>query len=456
MKTIGRYEIRGLLGRGGMSKVYKVRMPVTGKILALKRLDPHPHLLSLLGGERIKELFVSEAVNMANLRHPNVVEIWDFDTDHGKTPFYTMDYHFNNLGILMGETYRTEMPSRVIPVDKALEFTRQTLAALACLHHFGIIHRDVKPYNILLTEYDGVRLCDFGLSKLRGERFGGPENLKVGSPFYAAPEQEADPDDAEYTADLYSVGVMLYRMLTGTLPSEPRELPSRLNPELDWRWDAFIQKGMAKNIANRFPTATAMGAEMEKLAAARQKEREAVCKIFPVTPTPVPAGDGKPTRHRSNPLKVRPAEAQDVFALDELWRPESYIRNDFHPKREGIVADRATGLLWQQAGSEYPLTWEQAHGYIRAINQWRFGGRRDWRLPTVDELMSLLTEAPQRDTLCMDPVFDPRQRRLWSSDRRSFTAAWYVSVDMGFVWWQDFSGFFYIKGVCGLPPGRKR
>jgi len=244
LKKVGKYKICGLLGRGSMGKVYKVEMPVIGKISALKLLDPNPLLVDLLGAETIQKLFISEAITMASLRHPNIVKIWDFDETKGK-PFYTMEYYGNNLGTIIGETYKTEKPSRIIKIDKAIDYTRQTLSGLACLHSAGVVHRDIKPYNILLTDDDTVKICDFGLSKLRGESYSGPSNLKVGSPWYAAPEQEDEPDRVDFSADIYSAGIMLYRMLTGSLPMEEFNPPSKINPDLDETWDAFIQKAIA-------------------------------------------------------------------------------------------------------------------------------------------------------------------------------------------------------------------
>lgn len=149
MKRIGKNIIRGLLGRGGMGKVFQVEIPPIGKIAALKLLDPHPVLVSLLGVERLREQFLAEAATMAGLQHPNIVAIRDFGEDDGR-PFYIMDYFFSNLGRLIGETRRTEEPSRTIRLDLAIELTRQTLSGLACLHHFGIVHRDIKPFNLLI------------------------------------------------------------------------------------------------------------------------------------------------------------------------------------------------------------------------------------------------------------------------------------------------------------------
>ncbi len=448
LKTIGKYEIRGLLGRGGMARVYKVRIPTIGKIAALKVLAPNPHLRDLIGADRIREIFIAEARTLAKLRHPHIVEIWNFDDPGGGDVHYLMDYYFNSLGIMIGETYRPDDPSRIIRLDKAIGYTRQILDGLACLHYHGIVHRDIKPYNILLTAYDGVKICDFGLSKLRGETFPAPDNLKVGSPWYAAPEQSADPDGVDASADLYSVGVMLYRMLTGALPADHPERPSRFNPDLDWRWDAFLLKTIAPAPGQRFATTGAMGADLERLAGEWRRQKDTVCRVYPVQSSE----GGRPPermRHRHFPIKAGPKAAVEVFGVDELWRPEVWVKNDFHENGDATVTDRTTGLTWQQNGTPYPLTWHDAHGYIDALNRRRFAGRDDWRLPTIDELMSLLMETPHGEDHCIEAVFDPQQKQLWSCDRRSFIAAWFVSAELGFVGWQDFSALYHVRGVSG-------
>jgi serine/threonine-protein kinase len=446
VKTIGNFEIRGLLGRGGMAKVYKVRIPTIGKIAALKALYPNPHLLDLMGEERIRNLFVTEAATLAKLRHPGIVEIWNFGETGEGMLHYLMDYYFNNVGMMIGETYRPDAPSRIISLDKAIDYTSQILDGLACLHYHGIVHRDIKPFNILLTAYDTVKICDFGLSKLRGESFKGPENLKVGSPYYTAPEQADDPDRAEAAADIYSVGVLLYRMLTGALPADHPERPSRFNADLDWRWDGFLLKSIAPNPRQRFATPAAMSADLDRLARNWRQQKEKVCRVYPVK-----SDSGKRAervRHRHFPIKVRPKAAVEVFGLDELWRPEVWVENAFRDNGDGTVTDDATNLVWQQSGTPYPLTWHDAHDYIDILNRRRFAGRSDWRLPTVDELMSLLVDTPHGEDHCIESVFDPLQKQLWSSDRRSFIAAWFVSAEMGFVWWQDFSAFYYARAVC--------
>jgi len=454
MKTIGKYEVRGLLGRGGMGAVYKVRLPVVGKLVALKLLAPHPYLVTLLGEEEIRRRFVAEAVTMARLRHPNIVAIWDFH-DSDDLTFFVMEYFCKNLGSIIGETYRTERASRILSVDKAIDYTVQILTGLERLHHAGIVHRDVKPYNVLVTEQDTAKLTDFGLSALHGELFGGPSNLMVGSPYYAAPEQETDPNGVDCRADLYSVGVMLYRMLTGGLPQEERKPLELLHSDLDEQWDAFVVKSLARERGDRFHSAESMMATLENLNRERLKKKEKVCAFSPETDSPeteeVSSHMGQSRLHlRSKPVKVRPKAARDLFGVDGNWRPRAYVENDFQLHGEDEVRDRRTGLTWQRGGSDYPLTWREARDYVAALNR-DASPDFPWRLPTIAELMSLITEIPRAGDLCTAPVFSTVQRWLWSCDRQSFVAAWYADAELGYIAWQDFSCYYYVRAVRSEP-----
>jgi serine/threonine protein kinase len=449
MKHIGKYRIRALLGRGGMGKVFKVEHPTIGKIAALKLLDPDPLLADLLGMDRIRKLFLSEAVTLAGLRHPNIVEILDYD-DQGPKPFYLMEFYVNNLGVMIGESSHPDRPSRRIAVDKAIHYIRQTLQGLHALHHGGIVHRDIKPHNLLITDEDTVKICDFGLSKLRGETFSGPAGLKVGSAWYAPPEQEADPDSVDFSADLYSLGVVLHRMLTGTLPQPGGAAPSALNADLDTAWDRFIGTALAVRSADRFSSAKQMLAELDDLQARWEGKKQQICRLPTID---IEQGTRSPGRPQPRPalrrdcVKVDPRRARTLFGLDELWRPKQFFSATNVGVEGSTVSDAATGLTWQLSGSEIPMDWHRAGEYVQGLNTARWGGSRQWRLPTIDELATLLTEAPQGAGHCIQPVFDPTQRWLWSCDRRSFTAAWYVSVDLGFVAWQDFSARYYVRAV---------
>ena len=447
MRTIGKYQVVGLLGRGGMGKIFKVIHPVIGKIAALKLLEPHPLLVELVGAIKLRDMFLSEAATLAGLRHPNIVNILEFDETDGK-PFYLMDYYVNNLGVMIGESNRPDNPSRVISIEKAMDYIRQTLQGLSCLHHNKIIHRDIKPHNLLITDQDTVKICDFGLSKLRGEQYPGPPSLKVGSAWYAPPEQEQNPDAVDFSADLYATGVTLYRMITGMLPTEKQVPASSLNADLDAEWDMFFQKSIAGDSSDRFASADEMIDSLDDLYKTWLKKKDRTCRLPDVSDEVAPAvADRQTTSLRSNCIKVAPKHAAELLGIDKLWQPKRYISNSYQINPDGTISDLTTGLVWQQSGSKFPLTWQQARTYVDQLNDEAFAASRRWRLPTIDELISLLTKTPSGRDYCIEPVFNPAQKWLWSCDRRSFTAAWYVSIDLGFVAWQDFSAYYYVRAV---------
>ncbi len=447
MKRIGKYIVRGWLGRGGMSKVYKVEIPRIGKIVALKRLDPHPLLTRLMGEAKIRDLFVSEALKLARLNHPNIVAIRDFDEADGGL-FYTMDYFFSNLGQLIGETRHIEEPSRTIRLDRAIDIMRQALTGLACLHHHGIVHRDIKPFNLLFDDQNVVKISDFGLSSLRGEASSAPQHLKVGSPWYAAPEQEDSPDSADARSDLYAIGVTFYRMLTGTLPADPPQPPAEFNSDLDDSWNQFILRGIARVPTLRYADALEMLDALHALEHDWRARQAKICLLPEAESISAAGPDPQTYTLRSLPIKIDPGRAKIQFKVDDQWRPSCYIVNRFSPLPDGTVRDSFAGLIWQQAGCRYSMSWRDAHAYVGELNRVRFAARDGWRLPTTPELMSLLRPTPHGRDFCVEPLFDAHQKTLWSSDRRSFTAAWFANSEMGFIGWRDVSGGCFVRAVC--------
>jgi serine/threonine-protein kinase len=454
---IGRYEIRGLLGRGGMGAVYKAAMPVTGRIVALKVLRPAEIMEALVGRDALREMFHKEATAMASISHPNVAAVLDVgrgaDCADGAAvpPHFTMEYFCGNLGMLMGETYEVERKSRPLGVETSLSIARGMVSGLDRLHYEGVIHRDVKPFNVMLAEDQGgpgtVKLIDFGLSKLRGERAAHPRGMVVGSPYYAAPEQEADPESADERSDLYSVGVTLYRMLTGRLPDGGARPIRKVHADLDRSWDDFFATALARDPSARFPDGPAMLAALDALEVRWREQRDAVCAAPGLLAEPGILETCPPPR--SEPLKAGLKQGRAVFGLDELWRPECYAHGEFADQGDGTVLERTRGLVWERYGSRYPLTWERANAHVARLNKNEYGGRTDWRLPTVAELATLFTGRTEPGEFCLEPAFDPQKARLWSADRKAFTAAWYVDAELGFVWWQDLTCRFFARAVAG-------
>lgn len=431
-----------------MSAVYKARIPVVKKLVALKLPAPHEHLVQILRWPEIERRFILEATSLGSLRHPHVVELLDFDWADGR-PFFTMEYYYQSLGTLMGEGVRVEAPCRLLSLDKVIHYGRQICLGLARLHRAGMVHRDIKPHNLLITDQDQLKLCDFGLSKLRGEVRGMGPGLLVGSPYYAAPEQERDPESVDVRADIYSVGVVFHRMLTGLLPAEGIPAPSQVHPDADSSWDAFVARALSPVKGDRFPSALAMLETLEELKARWERKRQDFCAISTTGNGRVPEQPALTPRPRNQPRKVAPREAPKVFGCDALCRPLHHGRHDFVlTANHGLVMDRATGLVWQQSGSPDPLEWAEAKAYVASLNASGHGELSGWRVPTVNELFSILDPFTFDENECIDAVFDREMRWLWSSDRRSFSAAWYVDTGLGFAGWSDFSCRYRVRAVC--------
>ena len=179
--------------------------------------------------------------------------------------------------------------------------------------------------------------------------------------------------------------------------------------------------------------------ELKKQVAALQKPNAAVM------PTPIPAAKG--SRLRSKPLTVSDNAAQQQFNLTENWRPRRYIENDFKAQGEEIVIDHATGLMWQKSGSPNAMTYQEAQAYIEQLDRERFAGYANWRLPTVEELLSLMERDTQSKGNYIDPLFDSTQTWCWSADKNSSGGAWYVYFNYGSVTWNFLSNTVYVRAV---------
>lgn len=449
VRRIGKYQVLGRLGRGGMGVVYKAKLPVVERLVALKLLEPSEHMVALLGMDEVRRRFELEAKVMAAIRHPHVAQVTDYDT-HGEgqeaRPFLVMDYYCDNLGALMGEGHRLEEPSRRLEPGEALRYGHELLQALARLHDIGLVHRDVKPFNCMLDDSGALKLIDFGLSKLRGEAEGErPMQMKVGSPWYAAPEQEADPEAAGEASDLYGVGVTLYRMLTGRLPFDDEHdytPPSRMVDGLDQAFDAFFAQALDQEPARRHASAEAMLKDVADLARHWEAGLAAACALPPEFEAAPGAGEPVAGPPRARAIKVRPSRAQERFPVDGLMRPLAPRGGALEEQGPGELFDPATGLVWRQHASPFPMAWDAAGAYLA-----RLGPEGLWRLPTAEELLSLVRVPERLGDFCLDPVFEPEKPRLWSADRRAFNAAWFLNAAHGFLCWQDFSCRLWVRGV---------
>ncbi|MEN8256987.1 MAG: protein kinase [Thermodesulfobacteriota bacterium] len=444
MQKIGRYQIIRKLGKGGMGAIYKAIIPTINKVVAVKLFDPFESMEMVIGAAALKEIFMAEAMTMAAIKHPAVVDVWDYNEDAKGRPFFVMEFFSHNLGDMIGEDFRLENRSRIIRPDKVLDYGRQLLAGIACLHHNGVIHRDIKPQNLLITDDDQLKICDFGMALSATTPFSGSTNINIGSPFYAAPEQIKAPDRVDGRADLYSAAVLLYRMLTGLLPGMAQFSLSAINPLYDQSWDAFFIKALHFNPEQRFQRADEMCTELDKLEVHWQEDLQRQKDYA------APANTSCPTvTLRKKPINIWGGKARNFLGLNERSQPLTYIDNCLENIGNGVIKDRATGLCWQQGGSKYPITHRGAQHYLDQLNREHFGGVDAWRLPSVTELLSLLNDVLYQP---VDEIFDRQKMRLWSADLHGRRDAWHVDMDMAYAGWQDIFTHNFIKAVCDDAP----
>ncbi len=250
------YRIEAFVGRGGMGVVYRAHDPRLKRSIALKLIAPE-----LSGDERFRARFLAETELAASLEHPNVVPIHEAGEVDGQL-YIAMRY-------VEGIELRTlfEQNERLDP-GRALAICGQVAAALDAAHQRGLVHRDVKPSNVLLDENEHVYLADFGLSRRLADRgVPGEEQLSVGTPAYVSPEQ-IEGGDADGRADVYSLGCVLYECLTGQVPfpraselatlwahvQEPPPKASEHDPGLPVELDAVFDKALAKDPEQRYAT----------------------------------------------------------------------------------------------------------------------------------------------------------------------------------------------------------
>jgi serine/threonine protein kinase len=296
----GRYQLRDLLGEGGMASVHLAYDSVLDRQVAVKTLHTE------LGREQaFRERFRREAQAVAKLTHTNIVSVFDTgedDVDGMTTPYIVMEYiEGRPLGSVLEQDVRQH---GAMPADKALKITADVLAALEISHEMGLVHRDIKPGNVMMTKRGVVKVMDFGIARAMqsGVTSMTQTGMVVGTPQYLSPEQ-ALGRGVDARSDLYSVGIMLFQLVTGRLPfdadsplaiayahvQEEPVAPSSINRSLPPAVDALVARALKKNPNERFPTAVAMRDECLRVAASFQA---APPSIVPGAPSQSGSGVG--------------------------------------------------------------------------------------------------------------------------------------------------------------------
>lgn len=311
----GRYRLDELIGEGGVATVYKALDTVLERPVAVKVLRPemaeHPEVLAR---------FRREAHAAAKLNHPNIVSIYDTGVD-GQTYYIVMEY------LPEPDLKRIIKEYAPLPQRKVLEVSIQCARALAYAHKQGLVHRDVKPHNILFTDDGRVKLSDFGIAAAVGDGGLTDSGLVLGTAYYISPEQ-AQGAPATAQSDIYSLGVVMFECITGRPPfggATPAEIAARhvrerppalraLNPNVTPSAEYVINKAMARELTRRYRGADEMLVDLEKIADGVELDRTGVLTpggdeaTMRLSPTQMPVGPPVPTESvAAAPTPVRSA-----------------------------------------------------------------------------------------------------------------------------------------------------
>lgn len=327
----GRYELGELLGRGGMAEVRKGTDTRLGRVVAVKRLRT-----DLASDATFQARFRREAQSSASLNHPAIVSV--YDTGEERTPqpgggdevvpYIVMEY-------VAGRTLRDILrEGRKILPERALEITSGVLSALDYSHRAGIIHRDIKPGNVMLTPSGDVKVMDFGIARAMSDAQSSMTQTAavVGTAQYLSPEQ-ARGETVDSRSDVYSAGCLLYELLTGRPPfvgdspvavayqhvREPAVPPSRHEHDLTPEVDAIVMKSLAKRVEDRYQSAAQMRADIERYLAGRPVQAVVADPATGPTPVPVPVPVARPATSETAVRAAVPPQQDERRSRAGLW-----------------------------------------------------------------------------------------------------------------------------------------
>ncbi|WP_083976848.1 protein kinase domain-containing protein [Kitasatospora azatica] len=323
----GRYVLQHLLGQGGMASVHLAHDTVLGRPVAIKTLHTE------LGREAsFRERFRREAQAVARLQHTNIVTVYDSGeevaSDGATVPYIVMEY-------VEGQSLRDVLNQAIsehgaMPTEQALKITAAVLAALDVSHDQGLVHRDIKPGNVMVNTKGVVKVMDFGIARAMqsGVSSMTQTGMVVGTPQYLSPEQ-ALGKSVDARSDLYSVGCMLFELLTGQLPfdgdspfsiaykhvQEEPPTTSSLNRAVTPAVDALVTRSLRKDPAHRFPTAEAMREEVERVASGEK------AGASPLMASPLVISEGPRAAHHSSLANFPPVSGDIRTPTPQVQQP---------------------------------------------------------------------------------------------------------------------------------------
>jgi serine/threonine protein kinase len=415
-----RYKILKELGRGGMGIVYKTEDTKLKRTVALKSLAPQ-----LLGVDETKIRFVREAQAAAALNHPNICTVYEIDEAEGKS-FIAMEY-------IEGRTLKEKVMMRPLSLGEALDITIQMTDGFQHAHDMGIIHRDIKSSNIMIQKNGQAKIMDFGLAKLAGSTMVTREGTTLGTISYMSPEQ-AQGKDVDNRSDIWSLGVVLYELVSGRLPfrgerdqaviysiinEEPLPVTS-LRSGIPLELERIIHKCLEKDSIYRYQSASDLLADLKRMKRDLDKEK------VPTLATTILA---KPQKSEKSKVTKRIVwSASSVCAVVVL---SLLAFNLFKPKRAPIQPLSELSLIPFTSGeslSVFPC-WSPDGNWVAYASD-ETGNMDIWKKPVEGGEAIQITTSPNDDS-----------QPAWSPDGRQI--AYYSDMEGG--------GIFLIPSEGGTP-----
>lgn len=353
-QNLGQYQVQQLIGQGGMARVYKGYQRSLDRYVAIKAIPTQQ------GNARDSEFarrFTTEARLVARLSHPNIVPVHDYGEENGWA-FIVMEYIAG--GTVRDRLAQAEAQRRRMDLAITLDLMAQAAAALECAHQHGIIHRDVKPANMLLRTEEHLLLSDFGIAAmLEANRAWVQGGGNVGTPQYMAPEQGMPNGVVDARTDIYALGVVLFQCVTGRLPfdaespmgivakhaSERVPQPSALAPGLPPRVEMIILRALEKHPAQRFQRAHDMAEQLKEaaievrvMARSQPTQRQALVNggtaVVPLPPRGKPGQPGTCFRcGAANPPTATQCAACHYDLTGKRALVDTYVLRNGHPLR---------------------------------------------------------------------------------------------------------------------------
>jgi serine/threonine-protein kinase len=355
LAQIGRYKILGELGRGAMGVVYRAQDPALDRVVALKTI-----ILSddVDGRKEYQKRFSMEARAAGKLTHPNIVTTFDFG-EEGDLAYLAME-------LLEGTELRMRLKKGKLPTAEAVDIALQVADGLGFAHERGVVHRDIKPGNIMLLERGDVKIMDFGIARMHSDDFKTSTGFVLGTPRFMSPEQIAGAS-VDQRSDIFSLGVVLYEMLTGEMlfagEDQPQiahnlhniehQAPSRSNTEVTSLLDFIVARALKKDPAVRYQDAYEFAADLRTcLAELRGRAPAPAKKGAAETTKTVQIAAGKPAAPAAGAIAptTRLSIARQFDSSAAVQRLGATSRHD---RAVLVRAPRPVGLLrrlWNDAG----------------------------------------------------------------------------------------------------------